>query len=119
MVLLSLLLTAGFTDFSIGVDLVIQVHLDEIFLLLLSVEVLLHLNQRLLRPEMRLVVHRFNFFFLLLAGLFLLDLAFEEFSVRDVLIDPILLFQVRHMVRVLQRFVELIFLSFPHASDVF
>lgn len=69
------MLSTGFADSSLSPDLVTQVHLEELLLLLMRIQVSLYLVQCLLWAEVGLVVERLNLAVLVFNPALLLDLA--------------------------------------------
>ena len=121
LVSVALLLSASLAQLTLSIDLVSEVHLEEIFLLLLSLQVLTDLVQSLLGAEVRLVVQTLNIVLICLAGLLLHDLIADEFDVRLVLLVPAGCLDAVHPVHVVHRRVELrlLVLSQPlHTLDL-
>ena len=97
----TLVLSACFTDSPLGLDLVSQVHLEELLFLFLRVEVPLDLLKGLLGAKVRLVVKRLDLAMLVFHARFLLDLTLDVLHVDQILtltIVPLLLFLLVHPV---------------------
>ena len=77
----ALMLARSLAQLTVCVDLVSEIHLEELLLLLLLVKLLFDLIESLLRTEMRLVVKRLDGTIDLLRTYLLCHLASEEVSV--------------------------------------
>ena len=118
LILTALLLAAGLAQFACSVDLIVQIHLYEIFLLGRCVETLLNLIECFFRPKVRLIVHCLHFLLGSLAQFLFCDLILEELTVGRVLVHPILSLQVLDAVHVVYGGVELILLMLSYLLNV-
>ena len=116
-----LVLTAGFTQLPVCVDLVGQVLSQELFLSLLCLQIDLNLIKSLFGAEVRLVVELLVLVLRIFPLLLFSDLVLNEFPVGSVLVLAILLLEVLHAVHVVQRRVELMLFGFTrllHTVDL-
>lgn len=107
----SLVLSAGFTQLSVCVDLVCQVCLQEILFSLCCLKIDSNLVKCLFRAKMWLVVHMLILMLGTFPLLLLSDLVLKEFAIGSVLVFAILLFKVLHAVHIVQCRVELMLFS--------
>ena len=111
LILLALNLTTRLAQLSLGVDLVREIHPQELLLLLLTLKVALDLIEGLLGTEMRLVVEGLDLLLGVLDALLFGDLVADEIAVRPVLLDAVLVLEGLLAVHVVDRGVELLLLS--------
>lgn len=108
---------AGLAQLTVRVDLVGQVHSQEICLLLLSIEVALDLVKRLFGAEMRLVVQSVDVLLIRLHLLPLSDLIADEVAVSLVLLHTVVVSKGVLLVHVVDLGVELILFSLATLLD--
>ena len=113
----SLLLPTSFTQFTLSVDLMVQVHFNEVLLLLLRFQHVLDLNESFFRSKVRLIVECLHSLLSLFSLLLLDDLVAEELTVSRILILSILCLYVLHAIHVVHGIVELHLLIFSDALN--
>ena len=116
-----LVLTAGFTQLPVCVDLVGQVLSQELFLSLLCLQIDLNLIKSLFGAEVRLVVELLVLVLRIFPLLLFSDLVLNEFPIGSVLVLAILLLEVLHAVHVVKCRVELMLFGFTrllHTVDL-
>ena len=84
------MLATGLTDLSLNVNLVSQVHHEEVFLLLSGIEVLFDLLESLLWAKMRLVIKSIDSSIGLFDALLFSDLVSQELTVSQILASLVL-----------------------------
>lgn len=92
----------------------IEVHLNEIFLLLGRVETFLNLVKRFFWAEVRLVIQRLHLLFCSLSHLLLHDLVLKELAILRILVVPVLSLQVLHPIHIVHGRVELVLFVLSH-----
>mmetsp|Transcript_20328 Transcript_20328/g.27484 ORF Transcript_20328/g.27484 Transcript_20328/m.27484 type:complete len:376 (-) Transcript_20328:1275-2402(-) len=118
LVLSALHLAASLAQLTLRVDLVGQVHLQEVLLLLLTIQVALDLVESFFGAEMRLVVEGIDGLLDLLSALLLSDLVADVVAVGTVLLHTVLVFECLLSVHVVDSRVELLLLALSRLLNV-